>query len=169
MVDAPSTPTLGFHPLTVQQNESGATLGPRVPDDATCADCFAPNPGWASTNLGVLLCTDCAGCHRSLGPQISRVRSVSLDRWSPELSEMVEALERRGANAEVWEACLPSWVQRPPPSNAAQPGGANEREAFVRLKYQRRDFCQMAAQALGLLEPASKPLMHAVPPNGAPA
>ncbi len=32
----------------------------------TCADCGAPDPKWASINLGVLICCECSGCHRSM-------------------------------------------------------------------------------------------------------
>ena len=146
--------TYGFHPLTV----ASVSLEARGPDisDAVCADCLAPDPGWASTNLGVLLCTQCAGCHRSLGPHISRVRSCSLDSWLPSLRGVLETLNAkdvRGPNAEVWEVLMPSWLHRPPRSDAAEPGKMHDREAFIRLKYQRKDFCQAAAAALGLPEP----------------
>ena len=146
--------TYGFHPLTVA-SVSLEARGPDIPD-AVCADCLAPDPGWASTNLGVLLCTQCAGCHRSLGPHISRVRSCSLDSWPPPLRDVLVTLNAkdvRGPNAEVWEVLMPSWLHRPPRSDAAEPGKMHDREAFIRLKYQRKDFCQAAAAALGLPEP----------------
>ena len=47
-----------------------------------CADCSAPDPDWASINLGILICHDCSGIHRSLGVHISKIRSVLLDRWT---------------------------------------------------------------------------------------
>ena len=53
----------------------------------------------------------------------------------------------------MWAPLMPTWVRRPPPSDAADAGGLEEREAFVRLKYQRKDFCRMAAAALGVPEP----------------
>ena len=39
-----------------------------------CCDCAAPNPTWASINLGVVMCLACAGIHRQLGVHISKVR-----------------------------------------------------------------------------------------------
>ena len=53
-----------------------------------CADCNTPNPEWASISLGIFLCIDCAGVHRSLGAHISKVRSISLDRWEKESVEV---------------------------------------------------------------------------------
>jgi hypothetical protein len=41
-----------------------------------CAD-----PDWASINLGITLCIECAGVHRSLGAHITKVRSLDLDDW----------------------------------------------------------------------------------------
>ena len=44
-------------------------------------------PDWASVNLGVFLCINCAGIHRAMS--VSRVRSVRLDSWSPEMIKVL--------------------------------------------------------------------------------
>uniref|UniRef100_A0A803SM83 ArfGAP with RhoGAP domain, ankyrin repeat and PH domain 1 n=1 Tax=Anolis carolinensis TaxID=28377 RepID=A0A803SM83_ANOCA len=51
-----------------------------------CADCGAPNPDWGSINLCVVICKRCAGEHRGLGPSISKVRSLKMDKkvWTEE-------------------------------------------------------------------------------------
>lgn len=38
-----------------------------------CADCSKNNADWASINLGIVLCIQCAGVHRRLGVQTSQV------------------------------------------------------------------------------------------------
>ncbi len=48
-----------------------------------CFDCATKSPIWASVNLGIFLCINCAGIHRSYGTSISRVRSITLDTWPP--------------------------------------------------------------------------------------
>jgi len=52
-------------------------------ENRCCADC-GEEARWASVNLGVFLCLDCAAVHRSLGVRISRVCSTELDAWRTE-------------------------------------------------------------------------------------
>jgi ADP-ribosylation factor GTPase-activating protein 2/3 len=52
------------------------------PDNNSCFDCAKKAPKWSSTSFGILLCLDCSGKHRELGPQISFVRSLTLDDWT---------------------------------------------------------------------------------------
>ena len=39
----------------------------RVEGNDECADCKARDPTWTSLNLGVIICIDCSGIHRSMG------------------------------------------------------------------------------------------------------
>ena len=47
-----------------------------------CIDCEKKNPKWASVNLGIHLCIDCAGKHRQYGVMYSFAKSTNLDAWS---------------------------------------------------------------------------------------
>jgi stromal membrane-associated protein len=68
-----------------------------------CADCAAHKPTWGSTNLGVFLCTQCAGVHRSLGVHISAMLSAKLDDWTHEQLDVMDAIGNARAN-EKWVA-----------------------------------------------------------------
>lgn len=50
-------------------------------------------PRWASHNLGVFLCIRCGGLHRKMGTHISKVKSISLDSWTPEQIEVIDRIK----------------------------------------------------------------------------
>ncbi|XP_059643691.1 ADP-ribosylation factor GTPase-activating protein AGD3-like [Cornus florida] len=79
----------------------------RVPGNDLCADCGAPEPDWASLNLGVLICIECSGVHRNLGVHISKVRSLTLDVkvWEPSVITLFQALGNIFVNS-IWEGLL---------------------------------------------------------------
>lgn len=61
-----------------------------------CLDCRAHNPQWAAVRYGCLVCLQCSGNHRSLGVQVSSVRSVQMDEWTaPEVLSMLEGGNRQ--------------------------------------------------------------------------
>ncbi|XP_061816985.1 arf-GAP with Rho-GAP domain, ANK repeat and PH domain-containing protein 2 isoform X1 [Nerophis lumbriciformis] len=103
-----------------------------------CADCRAPQPEWASINLGVVICKKCAGQHRSLGPSISKVRSLKLDSsiWSNELVELFLEVGNQNAN-HFWAANLP--LEEELHSGAS----AEQRATFARRKYRERKYCRV--------------------------
>jgi len=49
-----------------------------------CIDCSIVNPTFASVNNAVFLCEKCANIHKNLGPNISLVKSLTNDQFSPE-------------------------------------------------------------------------------------
>lgn len=61
------------------------------------------DPTWASLNLGALICIECSGIHRNLGTHLSRVRSLDLDDWPGELTQVLAAIGNHMANS-VWES-----------------------------------------------------------------
>ncbi|CAO2603624.1 Arf-GAP with GTPase, ANK repeat and PH domain-containing protein 3 [Lemmus lemmus] len=84
-----------------------------VRGNSFCIDCEAPNPDWASLNLGALMCIECSGIHRHLGAHLSRVRSLDLDDWPPELLAVMTAMGNALANS-VWEGALDGYSKPGP-------------------------------------------------------
>ncbi|XP_024015889.1 ADP-ribosylation factor GTPase-activating protein AGD2 isoform X2 [Eutrema salsugineum] len=78
-----------------------------IPGNNACAECNAPDPDWASLNLGVLMCIECSGVHRNLGVHISKVRSLTLDVkvWEPTILDLFRNLGNAYCNG-VWEELL---------------------------------------------------------------
>lgn len=78
---------------------------------------FSPSahldPDWASLNLGALMCIECSGIHRHLGAHLSRVRSLDLDDWPPELLAVMTAMGNALANS-VWEGALDGYSKPGP-------------------------------------------------------
>lgn len=105
-----------------------------IPGNTSCCDCGLADPRWASINLGITLCIECSGIHRSLGVHFSKVRSLTLDTWEPELLKLMCELGNDVIN-RVYEAKLEKMGIKKP-----QPGQRQEKEAYIRAKYVERRF-----------------------------
>uniref|UniRef100_A0AAX7U1Z7 ArfGAP with GTPase domain, ankyrin repeat and PH domain 2 n=1 Tax=Astatotilapia calliptera TaxID=8154 RepID=A0AAX7U1Z7_ASTCA len=110
--------------------------------NSQCVDCEAPNPTWASLNLGALICIECSGIHRNLGTHLSRVRSLDLDDWPGELTQVLAAIGNHMANS-IWESCTQGRT-KPTPSATRE-----ERESWIRAKYEQRAFVAPLVPASG--------------------
>ncbi|XP_072274605.1 arf-GAP with GTPase, ANK repeat and PH domain-containing protein 1 isoform X4 [Pyxicephalus adspersus] len=116
------------------QNEALALQSIRnLPGNSHCVDCDAPSPDWASLNLGALMCIECSGIHRNLGTHLSRVRSLDLDDWPPELIKVMSAIGNELANS-VWEGSSQGHVK--PCSESPR----EEKERWIRAKYEQKLF-----------------------------
>ncbi|KAG0243608.1 hypothetical protein BGW41_001819 [Actinomortierella wolfii] len=96
---------------TVDQDQLGIRLLDTMraihPANNFCAECGAKNPDWCAINLGILICIECSGIHRSLGTHISKVRSFTLDTtsYTRDLFDFIRAVGNECSN-RVWEALL---------------------------------------------------------------
>lgn len=109
--------------------------------NSICCDCGQPEPCWASINLGITLCIQCSGIHRSLGVHFSKVRSLTLDTWEPELLKLMCELGN-GVINQIYEARREELGARKP-----QPGDPrHEVEAYIKAKYVERRFVQRRSE-----------------------
>ncbi|XP_018331989.1 centaurin-gamma-1A isoform X2 [Agrilus planipennis] len=115
----------------------------RVPGNDFCVDCGAPNPDWASLNLGVLMCIECSGIHRNLGSHISRVRSLDLDEWPAGHLSVMLAIGNTLANS-VWE-CRTQGRTKPTPTSSRE-----EKEVWIRAKYENKEFLPAISNTMPL-------------------
>ncbi|XP_076581037.1 arf-GAP with coiled-coil, ANK repeat and PH domain-containing protein 1 isoform X2 [Chaetodon auriga] len=108
-----------------------------IPGNKQCCDCGEPGPDWASINLGITLCIVCSGIHRSLGVHFSKVRSLTLDSWEPELVKLMCELGNTVIN-RIYEARIDEiTIKKPHPSS---PRG--DKESWIRSKYVEKKFIQ---------------------------
>ncbi|KAK4510225.1 Nudix hydrolase domain-containing protein [Mucor velutinosus] len=119
-----------------------------------CVDCGAKNPDWCSLNLGVLLCIECSGIHRSLGTHISKIRSLTLDStsYTPDIVELLKSIGNERSNA-IWDA---RFGKTPSASTVAttaahipRPNPTDSRAiklAYIQAKYVGRQFVKKPSE-----------------------
>uniref|UniRef100_A0A8C7ZBR6 Arf-GAP with coiled-coil, ANK repeat and PH domain-containing protein n=1 Tax=Oryzias sinensis TaxID=183150 RepID=A0A8C7ZBR6_9TELE len=122
-----------------------------LPGNELCSDCGQTAPCWASINLGVLLCIECSGIHRSLGVHFSKVRSLTLDSWEPELLKLMCELGNTVINQIYEGTCGVSGVKKPGPSSSRQ-----EKEAWIKAKYVEKRFLKKLSGSEALVDSERK-------------
>lgn len=113
----------------------------RLNENKECADCNSKTPRWASTTFGTFVCLRCSGKHRQLQVHITKVKSVNLDKWLPEMVELYKHLNNAFINS-YWEARLPNNFQKPGPN-----ASASEVDSFIKDKYLNKRWVDTSIKA----------------------
>ncbi|KAJ1703474.1 hypothetical protein LUZ63_003253 [Rhynchospora breviuscula] len=122
-------------------------------ENRICADCGAPDPKWASANIGVFICLKCSGVHRSLGTHISKVLSVTLDEWT---EDQIDSMLQVGGNSyanTVYEAFLPKDYVKPTANSSNE-----ERTDFIRAKYEMQEFVKPSLRIVSSKSSTDSPM-----------
>lgn len=115
-----------------------------------CADCKARNPRWASHNLGIFICVNCASIHRKIGTHVTKIKSLTMDTWT---KEQVEFMKQNG-NVKCNAYYNPNEARNPPPANMSEFERDSELEKFIRSKYEYRRFVDKPAVVASKLGPS---------------
>ncbi|GAB1289355.1 ArfGAP with coiled-coil, ankyrin repeat and PH domains 3 [Apodemus speciosus] len=125
---SPSTSSIDSTTDSRERGVKGESVLQRVQSvagNSQCGDCGQPDPRWASINLGVLLCIECSGIHRSL-----------------ELLKLMCELGNSTMN-QIYEAqCEGPGVRKPTASSSRQ-----DKEAWIKDKYVEKKFLRKLTSA----------------------
>ncbi|MEQ2316069.1 hypothetical protein AMECASPLE_028927 [Ameca splendens] len=137
--DSPPLPSGGdVSPGPPSQRPAVLSVARRGPGNQQCCDCGEEDPRWASVNLGVTVCIECSGIHRSLGVHLSKIRSLTLDSWEAEQLKLLCVLGNYVIN-RIYEArCFEEGRVKPKPGSPR-----SEKEAWIREKYVEKRFVQL--------------------------
>uniref|UniRef100_A0A8C1XAB4 Arf-GAP with coiled-coil, ANK repeat and PH domain-containing protein n=1 Tax=Cyprinus carpio TaxID=7962 RepID=A0A8C1XAB4_CYPCA len=151
---SPSTSSIDSASEPRERIVKGESILQRVqslPGNEICCDCGQADPRWASINLGILLCIECSGIHRSLGVHCSKVRSLTLDTWEPELMKLMCELGNTVINQIYEGACEEQGLKKPGPNSSR-----SEKEAWIKAKYVERKFLKKMCGSEALVEGSRK-------------
>eukprot|EP01089_Gocevia_fonbrunei_P019613 TRINITY_DN69_c0_g1_i1.p1 TRINITY_DN69_c0_g1~~TRINITY_DN69_c0_g1_i1.p1 ORF type:complete len:350 (-),score=69.41 TRINITY_DN69_c0_g1_i1:85-1134(-) len=99
-----------------------------------CIDCGAKGPQWASWSLGVFICINCAGIHRSLGTHLTKVKSATLDKWTDEQLANMQSIGNARAKG-YYESSVPDSYSIP-----REGSSSHALEHWIRAKYEKKQF-----------------------------
>ncbi|RKF61252.1 putative arf gtpase activator [Golovinomyces cichoracearum] len=162
--------TIGARPAYSRKGSNGFDESPdkllqllRDADQSNClcADCSSGiKTEWVSINLGIILCIECSGIHRSLGTHISKIRSLTLDlqSFTTDIVELLLLAGNRISNS-VWEARLE-------PGDKPSPQATREtRLKFITAKYVDRIYVLPISSKLSRYSTADETLLTAIKRN----
>lgn len=164
--------TVGARPNVMRTTSSGYDENPdrllqmvRNADQGNCwcADCGSGTKvEWVSINLGIILCIECSGIHRSLGTHISKIRSLTLDikSFTIDIVEVILLIGNRVSNM-IWEARLDASQNQKPGAQATR----EQRLRFITSKYVDRVYVEPISTTLSRYGTPDETLLAAIKRN----
>ncbi|KAJ3840909.1 hypothetical protein F5878DRAFT_708460 [Lentinula raphanica] len=141
---------MSSHKITQDRNLKALLELAAHPGNDVCADCKARGPRWASHNLGIFICVNCATIHRKIGTHITKVKSLTLDSWSKEQVERMKEMGNLNSNA-IYN---PNELRHPPPPMLTEDERDSELEKYIRAKYEYKKFFDKHALVASKLGPS---------------
>ena len=138
------------HPASELEHIKSSVAG-----NGYCVDCGAKDPGWASLNLGVVICIECSGIHRNHGSHVSRVRSLDLDSWPPAHIAVMRNLGNATAN-HIWEATMDN-QRNPKPTDSRK-----IKEEFFKSKYINKEVLEPIPEGTSISDNLVKSILTKV-------
>lgn len=110
-----------------------------------CCDCGTTDSvEWVSVNLLIILCIKCSSYHRHMGSHVSKIKSLKLDHFHPELELLLTYVNNSRANSYL--------LQNMPPQLAISPNASDsERLSFIVAKYAEKKYKAKYADVSDLL------------------
>ncbi|MCJ1225735.1 hypothetical protein MMC12_002384 [Toensbergia leucococca] len=162
--------TVGARPTYIRSDSSSFEENPskllQIVRDTDHGNCWCADCGsgikteWVSINLGIVLCIECSGIHRSLGTHISKIRSLTLDTISF-TTDIVEAILQIGNRVSnmIWEAKLDESKKISPQANREQ------RLKFITAKYVEKAYVTPISSTLSHYSTADETLLASIKKN----
>lgn len=101
------------------------------PSNKKCADCDQYGTIYIDILYGCFLCQTCAGIHRALGTDISRIKSISFDKFA---NDDIKFIEKIGGNNKFNKYYEHKCKDKNNNMNN------NELKTFILLKYQFKKY-----------------------------
>lgn len=131
-------------PLNDKNHFTLVKSGPQT-SNYMCCDCGSTESvEWVSVNLLIILCIKCSSYHRHMGSHVSKIKSLKLDHFSPELELLLTYVNNSRANSYL--------LQNMPSQLAISPNASDsDRLSFIVAKYGEKKYKAKYADVNDLL------------------
>lgn len=89
--------------------------------------------------IGILLCSDCASIHRSLGSHVSIVKALRQGSWNPSVLSYINQINAHGANS-VWEHVLLDPNSKQQKRKPSPKDNISAKSQFIKSKHVNLEF-----------------------------